>query len=190
MRLILFGPPGSGKGTQAAFIKQRYKIPQLSTGDMLRAEIAQKTVLGKKVESILQSGELVDDTTILNVIDSRLDADDCKKGFILDGFPRTIPQAEGLRDLLSKRHLKIDYVIELQVDEKALYDRIEKRADGDLQRSDDTPEILRNRLQVYVQQTQPLLPFYKKSGVLYSIDGMLSIEKVTEKIEMILNEIK
>jgi len=187
MRLIILGPPGAGKGTQSARISQRLRIPQLSTGDMLRAAIKAGTGLGKRVESIMAAGALVPDQVVLDIIAARLDEADAKAGFIMDGFPRTIPQADGLDALLATRRLALDKVLELRVDESALIDRITARAKhaaerGEAVRKDDNPEILSRRLQAYAKETAPLVEHFAGKGLLESIDGLQSIEVVEDQL--------
>jgi adenylate kinase len=187
MRLILLGPPGAGKGTQADRLSQRTGIPKLSTGDMLRAAVKAGSELGKRVEGIMSAGGLVPDDVILNIIDARIDAADARKGFILDGFPRTIVQAIGLDDLLARRGLALDRVIEIRVDESALIDRITKRAKeaaarGEPVRKDDNPETLSRRLQAYAKETAPLVEHFAGKGLLCSIDGLQSIEAVENEL--------
>ena len=184
MNLVLFGPPGAGKGTQAKFIQEQRGLPQLSTGDMLRAAIAAGTELGKTCKAIMDRGELVSDDVVVGIIAERYDQPDCAKGAAFDGFPRTIPQAEALDAMLAKRGKKIDLVIELKVDDKILIDRVEQRIkqSGGTTRSDDTPETLKARLAVYYKNTAPVLEYYKRQGKLVSVDGMQPIADVTRQI--------
>jgi adenylate kinase len=187
MRLIILGPPGAGKGTQSVRISQRLGIPQLSTGDMLRAAVKAGTELGKRVEGIMAAGALVSDQVVLDIIAARIDEADAKAGFIMDGFPRTIPQAEGLDALLAKRRLALDKVLELRVDESALIDRITTRAKeaaarGEPVRKDDNPEILSRRLQAYTKETAPLVEHFAGKGLLQSIDGLQSVEAVEDQL--------
>jgi len=186
MRLILLGPPGAGKGTQAKRLEDIHGLKQLSTGDMLRAEIASGSPLGQKVESILAAGDLVSDDIMVEMIAHRITKPDCEKGFILDGFPRTVAQAEALDDMLQNHKLDLDAVIEIQVDEQELFSRIEKRAAEDGTRADDNVEIMKNRLQVYKDQTAPIIPHYAGKNRLKTIDGMQDIEKVAADIDGIL----
>lgn len=188
MNLIMFGPPGAGKGTQAQRIQERYGIKQLSTGDMLRAEVASESKLGLQLKAIMSAGELVSDEIIIELIANCITKPDCEKGFILDGFPRTVGQAEALDDMLQNMARKIDHVIVLDVDEDALVERIKTRAaESGEARSDDNEETLRHRLEVYNDQTAPLLPYYTEKGIIRNIDGMASIDDVTAKIEAILD---
>jgi len=184
LNLVLFGPPGAGKGTQAKFIQEQRGLPQLSTGDMLRAAIAAGTELGKTCKAIMDRGELVSDDVVVGIIAERYDQPDCAKGAAFDGFPRTIPQAEALDAMLAKRGKKIDLVIELKVDDKILIDRVEQRIkqSGGTTRSDDTPETLKARLAVYYKNTAPVLEYYKRQGKLVSVDGMQPIADVTRQI--------
>ncbi len=189
MNIILFGPPGAGKGTQAALITKRHGWPQLSTGDMLRAAVAAKTKIGKKAKKIMDKGDLVPDDVVVGIISERIEEPDCAGGFILDGFPRTIPQAEALDALLEDKSLKLDCVLEIKVDDAVLIGRIENRIEESSEtRSDDNVETFKNRLEVYYQQTAPLLPYYEEQGKLRTVDGMLSIEEVNEQVEEILSE--
>lgn len=184
MNIILFGPPGSGKGTQAKFLQTERKLPQLSTGDMLRAAIAAGTELGKKCQSIMAAGNLVPDEVVVGIIADRYDQADCKDGAVFDGFPRTIPQAEALDAMLASRGKTIDLVIELKVDDSVLVGRVEQRIkeSGGVARADDNPETLKQRLGVYYKNTAPLLEYYQKQGKLVSVDGMAAIEAVTKAI--------
>ena len=187
MRLILLGPPGAGKGTQAKRLEDLHGLKQLSTGDMLRAEIASGSELGKKVEAILAAGDLVSDDIMVEMIAHRIARPDCEKGFILDGFPRTVAQANALDEMLVKQNQVLDTVIEIQVDEGILFDRIKKRAEEDgADRSDDTVEVMKNRLEVYHKQTAPITPYYESKGMLKRVDGMQSIEQVASDIDRIL----
>lgn len=193
MNVVIFGPPGAGKGTQAKLLQQKHGWPQLSTGDMLRAAIAAKTELGKRVEAILAKGDLVPDETVIGIIGERYDQPDCKNGAIFDGFPRTIPQAEALDDLLDRRQRRIDLVLELQVDETVLLGRAEQRvketlARGDAPRPDDTPETVKNRLDVYRKNTAPLLVYYRNQGKIVAVDGMAPVADVTRAIEAAVAE--
>jgi adenylate kinase len=184
LNLVLFGPPGAGKGTQAKVITEQRGLPQLSTGDMLRAAIAAGTELGKASKAIMDRGDLVSDEIVIGIIGERYDQPDCAKGAVFDGFPRTIPQAEALDAMLAKRGKKIDLVIELRVDDKILVGRVEQRIkdSGGTTRADDTPETLKARLAVYYKNTAPLLEFYKRQGKLVSVDGMQPIAEVTRQI--------
>ncbi len=187
MNIIIFGPPGAGKGTQAKRMQEKYKIKQLATGDMLRAEIASGTERGRKLKLIIDAGELVPDSAMIETIQNCIDQPECQKGFILDGFPRTLRQAEALDEMLAAQGKSIDYVIRLKVDEHALIDRITKRAkENDGARGDDNAETLKNRLSVYHAQTAPVLPYYKQKNLLREIDGMQSIDEVTTRIDSIL----
>src|SRR6058998_1076273 len=195
MRLILLGPPGSGKGTQAQRLVQRFGIVQLSTGDMLRAAVAAQTPVGLKAKDIMASGGLVPDQIVIGIISDRIDQPDAKNGFILDGFPRTVPQAEALDELLKKKHMRLDAVIELRVNESALLQRVETRAAemrarGEEVRIDDTPEVLTKRLASYRSQTEPLIHYYSERRKLVTVDGMMSIEHVTRDISRILAAIR
>jgi len=187
MRIILLGPPGSGKGTQAQLLVQRYGIVQLSTGEMLRAAVAAGTPVGLKAKEIMSSGGLVPDEVVVGIISDRIDQPDAKNGFILDGFPRTVPQAEALDDLLRHKHLKLDAVIELRVNESALLSRVETRVAqmrerGEEVRVDDTPEVLTKRLASYRSLTEPLIHYYSERRKLSTIDGMMAIDEVTRAI--------
>jgi adenylate kinase len=187
MRIILLGPPGSGKGTQAQRLVQRYGIVQLSTGEMLRAAVAAGTPVGLKAKEIMASGGLVPDDVVVGIISDRIDQPDAKNGFILDGFPRTVPQAEALDELLKHKHFKLDAVIELRVNESALLNRVETRVAqmrerGEEVRLDDTPEVLTKRLASYRNQTEPLIHYYSERRKLSTIDGMMAIDEVTRAI--------
>ena len=187
MNIILFGAPGAGKGTQAQRIVTNRNMVQLSTGDMLRAAIESGSELGLRAKEIMDRGELVSDEIIVGMIDARMDQDDCAQGVILDGFPRTVAQAAALDDMLRGKGLALDHVIEIKVDEDALFARIETRAaETGGARSDDNAETLRKRLAVYHENTAPLLPYYREKGVLRSVDGMASIEDVAAQIDNLL----
>ncbi len=195
MRIILLGPPGSGKGTQAQRLVHRYGIVQLSTGEMLRAAVAAGTPVGLRAKDIMATGGLVSDEIVVGVIADRIEQPDAKKGFILDGFPRTVPQAEALDGLLRHKHLKLDAVIELRVNESALLRRVETRvaemlARGEEVRVDDTPEVLTKRLAAYRSLTEPLIHYYSERRKLLTVDGMMTIEQVTREIARILAAIE
>jgi adenylate kinase len=212
VNLILLGPPGAGKGTQAKRLEEKYGLVQLSTGDMLRAERKSGSELGRKVQAIMDRGELVSDAIIIDLIASRIDGL-AGRGFILDGFPRTVPQAEALDRMLREKGLRLDHVIEITVDEDALIDRIvgrytcarcgatfndryhRPRVEGVcdvcgsrefIRRADDNPQTMRARLAAYRDQTAPILPCYQKAGILRRVDGMAPIDEVTQEIEAIL----
>lgn len=213
MNIILLGPPGSGKGTQAKRIEQTHGTVQLSTGDMLRATTASDSEFGRRVKSIMDSGQLVPDDVMIELIDNRITHPDCALGFILDGFPRTVPQAEALDAMLTAHGLKLDHVILLDVDEAALVDRLSGRFSCNqcgasyherynpprregicdvcggtefVCRADDRPEAVRARFEVYRRQTAPILPYYSSRGILRRVDGMADIDTVTGEIEEVL----
>lgn len=191
MRLILLGPPGAGKGTQAQRLVRKHRIVQLSTGDMLRAAVAAGTPVGLRAKSIMERGELVPDDVVIAIIADRIDEPDTRRGFVLDGFPRTVAQAEALDRLLAARGLTLDAVIELKVDENILLERIRKRvaemtARGETLRADDTPDVLKGRLAAYRAQTAPLVDYYARRGLLKSVDGMAPIDAVTAAIDRVL----
>jgi adenylate kinase len=191
MRLILLGPPGAGKGTQATRLMQKFNIPQLSTGDMLRAAVAASTEIGLEAKAVMEAGQLVSDDIVVGIIDARIHEPDAKNGFILDGFPRTVAQAEALDAMLARYNMQLDAVIELGVDEKALLTRMAKRvadtlATGGTVRADDNPEAFKTRLDAYRAQTAPVSDYYRRRGQLKTIDGMAPIDEVTGEIERVL----
>jgi adenylate kinase len=213
MNLILLGPPGAGKGTQAKRLEERHGLVQLATGDMLRAAAASGSEFGRRVKAIMDTGALVDDATIIELIANRISQPDAARGFILDGFPRTVPQAEALDRMLAARGQKVDHVILMEVDEPTLIDRISGRfscakcgasyherynppkAEGEcdlcgatdfIHRADDRPEAIATRLAAYRNQTAPILPYYRDRGILRSVDGMADIDEVTGEIEALI----
>jgi adenylate kinase len=213
MNLILLGPPGAGKGTQAKRLQEKYGLVQLATGDMLRAAVASGSELGRKVKGIMEAGHLVPDYILIEMIEARIAEPDCQAGFILDGFPRTVPQAEALDAMLAARGAKLDHVILMEVDETALIDRLAGRftcgdcgasyhernhrpqvegvCDGCgssnlVHRADDRPEAVGTRFAAYRNQTAPILPYYRARGVLRTVDGMAEIDEVTRQIERVL----
>jgi adenylate kinase len=192
MRLILLGPPGAGKGTQSERLKEKYHIPQLSTGDMLRAAVEAATPVGLEAKAVMDKGGLVPDATVVGIVADRIESPDAKAGFILDGFPRTVQQAEALAKMLRAKNMELDAVIELKVDEAALLARIAKRvkdalACGGTVRADDNPEAFKVRLDAYHAQTAPVAAFYEKKAVLKSVDGMAPVDAVTKAIELMLD---
>ena len=187
MNIILFGPPGAGKGTQAQVLVDDFGLVQLSTGDMLREARESGTELGDKVKHIMDAGHLVSDDIVVGIIAERIDQPDCVNGFILDGFPRTRPQAEALDHMLEEKGLKLDAVIMIDVPDEELFRRIDTRAkETDGARPDDTPEVLQRRLDVYHQQTAPVLPYYEQKGMLKTVDGLKTVGSVTARIKEIL----
>jgi adenylate kinase len=212
MNLILFGPPGAGKGTQAKFIVDKYNVPQISTGDMLRLAVKGRTPLGLRAKELMDSGALVPDDVVLGLVEERLALSDCREGFVLDGFPRTIPQADALIVILSKLDKLIDHVISLELDNSEIVDRLSGRRtcsscgkgfhirfdppkmDGVcdicnaplIQRDDDTEDTVKNRLSVYGQMTAPLKAFYEQAGLLRHVNGSGSIQSIQQQIELLL----
>ncbi|RCS24095.1 adenylate kinase [Phyllobacterium salinisoli] len=191
MRLILLGPPGAGKGTQSKLLANKHAIPQLSTGDMLRAAVAHQTEVGMRAKTVMDAGQLVSDEIVNQIVSERIDEADCTRGFILDGYPRTVPQAKALGQMLQDKGLRLDAVIELKVDEAALVRRMENRvaettASGGQVRSDDNPEAFRKRLVEYREKTAPLSEYYSGTGELKVVNGMADVETVTSEIERIL----
>ena len=213
MNIILLGPPGAGKGTQAKFLEDRFGVIQLSTGDMLRAAVASGSPLGQQAKEIMNAGKRVSDGLVIQMISERIDQPDCKNGFILDGFPRTVPQAEALDGMLADKGLRLDHVIEMQVDDEALVERVTGRYScakcsagyHDLfqqpkiagicdncgnstfkRRADDNAETVKTRLAQYHAQTAPILPYYQDKGILKAVDGMAAIEDVTRQLEALL----
>lgn len=190
MNVILLGPPGAGKGTQAQRLVEKYGIVQLSTGDILRGAVASGSVLGKQAKKVMEAGQLMPDDLMIRIISDRIDQPDCANGFILDGFPRTVPQAEALDELLSRKGLKLDHVIELKVDDAALVARIRRRASEESAagraRADDNAETLKKRLAVYHEQTAPILPYYRRKGTLKVVDGMADIGGVAHQIDALI----
>ena len=215
MNLVLLGAPGAGKGTQAKRIEQEFGIIQLSTGDMLRAEVSSGTAIGKQADEIMKAGQLVPDEIIIGLIDSRLDREDCRRGFILDGFPRTLAQATALDAMLASKHLKLDKVISIEVDDEAMVERISGRytcarcgegyhdrfkqpnvegvcdvcgSTEFVRRADDNAETVRQRLKAYHSQTEPIIAYYDKQALVRRIDGMRAIDVVTEEIVSALRD--
>jgi len=187
MRLILLGPPGAGKGTQAKVLVDTYGIPQLSTGDILRSAIANKTPLGLAAKEVMDRGDLVSDEIVNGIVSERLDAEDCKNGFVLDGFPRTIPQALALEQMLEDKGMHLNAVVEIKAEPETLIARIVNRARESAAatgqtRADDNEEVLRNRLNVYREQTAPLVEHYRGKGLLKTVDGMAEVDEVTRAI--------
>ena len=192
MIVIFLGPPGAGKGTQAAYISAKRDIPQLSTGDMLRAAIAAGSDIGKQAKAIIDRGDLVSDEIVAGIVSERIEMSDCEPGFLLDGFPRTLEQARMLDDILKQKARPLGCVLSLEVDEDALIDRLnsrveEAKAEGREVRSDDNVETFKKRLGVYREQTAPLIPFYEEQGHLTRIDGMQPVEKVSADIDDVLD---
>ena len=191
MRLILLGPPGAGKGTQAQRLVEKHAIPQLSTGDMLRAAVQAGTEVGKRAKAVMDAGELVSDEIVNAIVAERIDQPDCAAGFILDGYPRTLAQADSVEAMLAERGIGLDAVIELEVDDKVLVGRIVRRAEearaaGQPVRKDDNPEIFEERLREYYKKTAPLIGYYHAKGALKGVDGMAPIDEVTKQIDALL----
>jgi adenylate kinase len=188
VNLVLFGPPGAGKGTQSKILTEKRGLPQLSTGDMLRAAIEAGTPLGLACKALMAKGELVPDETVIGIIADRYDRPDAANGAVFDGFPRTIAQAQALDKMLAERGRKIDLVLELKVDDAVLLSRVEARIKaGGILRSDDTPETLAHRLGVYYKNTAPLIDYYRGQGKLRTVDGMAPVEAVTAEIASVLD---
>ena len=192
MRLILLGPPGAGKGTQAQHLVAQYGIVQLSTGDMLRAAVKAGTPVGRQAQDIMARGALVPDPVVVEIVAQRIEQPDARKGFILDGFPRTVPQAQALGRMLAERGITLDAVVELRVDEAALLKRIESRIAemklrGEQLRDDDNPEVLHRRLAAYREQTAPLVAYYRDKGALRTVNGMAPIADVEAAVETALS---
>jgi adenylate kinase len=193
MRLILLGPPGAGKGTQAQRLVEKHGIPQLSTGDMLRAAVAAGTEIGRRAKAVMDAGELVSDEIVNQIVSERIDQPDCRDGFILDGYPRTVPQAKALSGMLDEKGTPLTAVIELKVDEQALMQRFDKRvadtrASGGNVRADDNAESFKKRLDEYRQKTAPLSAYYEGTGELRAVDGMAPMDVVTSEIEAVVEE--
>ncbi|MCP8895485.1 adenylate kinase [Shinella daejeonensis] len=191
MRLIFLGPPGAGKGTQARYLTEKHGIPQLSTGDMLRAAVAAGTDVGKRAKAVMDAGQLVSDEIVNEIVSDRIGSPDCSGGFILDGYPRTVPQAEALDSILAGKGIALDAVVELKVDQEALVARMENRvaetvAAGGTVRSDDNPEAFKRRLTEYREKTAPLSAYYAMTGKLRTVDGMADVDTVTAEIAAIL----
>jgi adenylate kinase len=184
MRIVFIGPPGAGKGTQAAKMIETYKVAHLSTGDMLRAARDAKTEIGLKAEGYMSSGALVPDNIIIGIIEERVAQPDCRQGCLLDGFPRTIAQAEALDAMLAKKATPLSVVLELRVPEEELFTRLSGRG-----RADDTPEVIRQRLVAYRKQTEPLLAYYTQKGLLKTIDGMGTVEEIFGRVKTVLDRV-
>ena len=191
INVVLLGPPGAGKGTQSKVLQEKYGLKQLSTGEMLRAEVAAGTPIGREVKDILEQGGLVSDETMVEMLIERMKQPDCKNGVIFDGFPRTVPQARALDVMLWRVGLKLTAVIQITVDEGILMDRIRKRdAEAGVSRADDTPEVLIKRLEAYHAKTAPIIPYYQEDRRLKQVDGMQPIEVVSAQIDEIIRQSK
>lgn len=189
MNIILLGPPGAGKGTQAGRLEATRGMKQISTGDMLRAEVAADTALGRQARELMEKGHLMPDSIMIQMIEKRISAPDCARGFILDGFPRSEAQAEALDEMLGKRGISIDAVILLNVDEEALVNRLAARCGSDgSRRKDDQPDVVRSRLEVYEEQTAPILPYYESKGRLQRLNGMQDVNAVGAAIDQLLDK--
>ena len=187
MNVILLGAPGSGKGTQSIILNKKFGFLQLSTGEMIRQNIEDKTELGLMVQTLVNSGEFVNDDTILSMISNRILMKDCKNGFVLDGFPRNVNQAKKFDNILKENNKKINIVIELKVIKKILFERIQNRAiEANEAREDDKGEVLENRIKIYEEQTEPLIPYYKDLGLHYEVNGMKNIDEIALDIEKII----
>jgi adenylate kinase len=192
MNLILLGPPGAGKGTQAQRLAKSLNIPQLSTGDMLRAAVAAGTPIGLKAKAVMESGALVSDDIVVGIINDRIEEPDASRGFILDGFPRTVAQARALEAMLAAKGLRLDAAIELTVDAPKLVERIVRRAQeasaaGQPVRKDDDPEVFKSRLAAFERDTAAVAPFYRERGILHEVDGMAPIQDVAKAIDSVLS---
>ncbi len=186
MRIVLIGPPGAGKGTQASLMEEKYHIIHLSTGEILRREIQRKTTLGNQAKVFIDKGQLVPDKLLLELMEQRLRKPDCERGYLLDGFPRTIPQAIGLNNILRHLSTRLDLVISLTANEDELVNRLVLRGRNS-GRSDDTPDVIRDRQKVYWEQTAPLLEFYREQGILHEVDGIGTINDVFSRIVEVMD---
>ncbi|MCC7086924.1 MAG: adenylate kinase [Pirellulales bacterium] len=184
MRIILIGPPGAGKGTQAQILAAHLRVPHLSTGEMLRRAIQSVTPLGKSAKQLIDAGQLVPDDMVLQIAERRLGQPDCASGCLLDGFPRTVPQAEALGKYLQRQVTPLDGVIEMQVDEDEIVERLKKRG-----RSDDQPQVIRERMAAYRRQTEPLLDYYRNRKLLHSIDGLGTIDEVSTRLNLVVEQL-
>lgn len=185
MRLVLLGPPGSGKGTQATLLKDRLEIAHISTGDLLRAAVAAETELGKIAKATMDAGELVSDDLVLQLLEERLNQSDVARGYILDGYPRNLAQAEALDQLLTRLNQRIDHALALNVDEEQIVQRLAQRA-SEQGRTDDSEDVVRHRLHVYQEQTAPVASYYENQGLLTNIDGVGSVEEINQRLQAAL----